>query len=173
MKIPGVVDGKPVSQIKMFIGEPGCRMATFDIPVVDLTHTQESFSCSPVPTVILEGRISPASLLHNKNAEVSVDYMAGWACGFFGFMDCMVPQISFGTAKPDAGGIFKIELPDFSADSNPTDSNDGTGLRLILRDARTYNILPFLEPESETLPPLTVNLSISSLYPHTVLFFPP
>ncbi len=170
IQIPAVVEGKPVSQIKMFIGAPGCRMATFDIPVLDLSHTEESFSCSPAPTVILEGRISPASLLHNKNPEVSVDYMAGWACRFFGFMDCMVPQISFGPAKPDARGIFKIELPDFSADSNPTDSNDGTGLRLILRDARTYNILAFLEPESETLRTVSGNLRISSLYPQNVVF---
>jgi hypothetical protein len=165
-----VVDGKPVSQIKMFIGAPGCRMATFDIPVLDLSHTQESFSCRPVPTVILEGRISPASLLHSKNEEVSVDYMAGWACGFFGFMDCMVPRISFGTAKPDAGGVFKIELPDFSADSNHADSNDGTELQFILRDARTSNILAFLEPESETLRTASGNLRISSLYPQNLGF---
>jgi len=92
--------------------------------------------CSPVPTVTLEGKISPASLLGDKNANVSVNYMAGWACGFFGLADCMVPQISLGTAKPDAEGIFKIELPDLSADSNLSGSNDGTELQLILRNAK-------------------------------------
>jgi|CZKJ01.1.fsa_nt_gi hypothetical protein len=170
LQIPVVVEGKPASQIKMFIGAPGCKMATFDIPILNLLDTQESFSCSPVPTVTLVGRISPASLLRNKDATVSVDYMAGWACRFFGFADCMVPQISFGTAKPDAEGIFKIELPDFSAESNASDSDDSTDLQLILRDAKTYNILAFLEPESETLRSASGNLRISSFYPQNVVF---
>jgi hypothetical protein len=170
LQIPVVVEGKPASEIKMFIGAPGCKMTTFDIPVLEFSDTEESFSCSPVPTVTLAGQISPASLLRNKDATVSVDYMAGWACRFFGFVDCMVPQISFGTAKPDAKGIFKIELPDFSAESNASDSDDSTDLQLILRDAKTYNILAFLEPESETLRTASGNLRISSFYPRNVVF---
>jgi hypothetical protein len=170
LQIPVVVEGKPASQIKMFIGAPGCRMATFDIPILNLLDTQESFSCSPAPTVTLVGQISPASLLRNTNATVSVDYMAGWACRFFGFADCMVPQTSFGTAKPDAEGIFKIELPDFSLDSNASDSDDGQDLQLILRDAKTYNILAFLEPESEALRTASGNVRISAFYPQKEVF---
>jgi hypothetical protein len=170
IQIPAVIDGKPARRIKMFIGAPGCKIATFDIPIQEFSDTQESFSCTPVSTVTFEGQISPARLLGNKNAEVSFDYMAGWACGFFGLADCMVPQISLGTAKPDAEGIFKIELTDFSADSSSSDSNDGTELQFILRDAETYNILTFLEPESETLRTASGNLRISSLYPENVVF---
>jgi hypothetical protein len=170
IQIAAAVDGKPASRIKMFIGSPGCKIATFDIPVQEFSDTQESFFCSPVSTITLQGQISPARLVGNKNADVSVDYMAGWACGFFGFADCMVPQISLGTAKPDAEGIFKIELPDLSADSTSSDSSDGTELQLILRDAKTYNILTFLEPESETLRTVSGNLRISSLYPQNVVF---
>jgi len=140
----------------MFIGAPRCKMATFDIPIPNLLDTQESFSCSPAPTVTLVGQIGPVS---------SVDYMAGWACKFFGFADCMVPQISFGRAKPDAEGIFKIELPDFSADSNASDSDDGTDLQVILRDAKTHNILAFLEPESDALRTASGNVRISTFYP--------
>jgi hypothetical protein len=170
LQIPVVVEGKPASQIKMFIGAPGCKMATFDIPNLNLLDTQKSFSCSPAPAVTLAGQISPAGLLRNKNATVSVDYMAGWACRFFGFADCVVPQISFGTVKPDGEGIFKIELPDFSADSVASESNDGTELQLIIRDARTYNILAFLEPESETLRTASGALRISMSYPQNVVF---
>jgi hypothetical protein len=170
LRIPAVVEGKPASQIKMFIGAPGCKMATFDIPIINLLDTQESFSCSPAPTVTLVGQISPASLLSNKDATVSVDYMAGWACRFFGFADCMVPQISYGPAKPDTEGIFRIELPDFSMDSNAADSDDGTGLQLILRDAKTYNVVAFLEPESETLRTASRGLRISSFYPQGLVF---
>jgi hypothetical protein len=170
IQIPAVVEGKPASQLKMFIGAPGCKTATFDIPILNLLDTHESFSCSPAPTVILVGQISPANLLSNKDATVSVDYMAGWACRFFGLADCMVPQISFGTAKPDAEGIFKIELPDFSADSTASDSYDGTELQLILRNAKTYNILVFLQPESDALRTASGNLRISTFYPQNVAF---
>ena len=74
LQIPVVVEGKPASQIKMFIGAPGCKMATFDIPILNLLDTQEPFSCSPAPTVTLVGQIGPASMLGNKDATVSVDY---------------------------------------------------------------------------------------------------
>jgi hypothetical protein len=116
------------------------------------------------------GQISPASLLSNKDATVSVDYMAGWACRFFGFVDCMVPQISLGTAKPDDEGVFKIELPDFSVDSDVSDRDDGTNLQLILRDSKTYNIVAFLQPESETLRTRSGGLRILTSYPQNVVF---
>jgi hypothetical protein len=170
LQIPAVVEGKPASQIKMFIGAPGCKMATFDIPIQELSDTQESFSCIPAPTVILAGQISAASLLRDKDVTVSVDYMAGWACRFFGFADCMVPQISFGQAKPDAEGIFRIELPDFRSDSIAPDSDDGTELQLIVRDAKTYNIVAFIEPEREGFSTASGNLRISSFYPQGLGF---
>lgn len=170
IQIPVVVEGKSASQIKMFIGAPGCRIATFDIPIVNLLDTQESFSCVPTPTITLVGQIGSASLLRNNEVTVSVDYMAGWACGFFGFADCMVPQISLGTAKPDTEGVFKIELPDFSLDSRLSDSKDGTELQLILRNNRTYNIVAFLRPESDALRTASGNLKISAFYPQNVVF---
>jgi hypothetical protein len=170
IQIPIVVEGKPASQIKMFLGAPGCKIATFDIPILNLLGTGESFSCSPASTVTLVGQISAASLPRNRDATVSVDYMAGWACRFFGFADCMVPQIPFGTAKPDAEGIFKIELPDLSMDSNLSNLEDGTDLQLILRDAKTYNVLAFLEPESDALRTASGNLRIATSYPQNVVF---
>jgi hypothetical protein len=154
----------------MFIGAPGCKIATFDIPILNLLGSEESFSCSAVPAITLVGRISPASLINHKGATVSVDYMAGWACAFFGFQECMVPQISFGPVKPDAEGIFTIELPDFSWDSNAYDSDDGTGLQVILREAKTGNILVFLEPAWDALRTASGNLRISTSYPQDMVF---
>jgi hypothetical protein len=170
LQIAAVVQGKPASPIKMFIGAPGCKMETFDIPILNLLDTHESFSCSPAPTVTLVGQISPASLLRDKDTTVSVDYMAGWSCRFFGFADCEVPQISLGTTKPDVEGIFTIELPDFSTDSNVFGSDSGTELQLILRDVRTYNVLAFLQPESEALRSASGNLTISTFYTQNVVF---
>jgi hypothetical protein len=145
-------------------------METFDIPILNLLDTHESFSCSPAPTVTLVGQISPASLLRDKDTTVSVDYMAGWACRFFGFADCVVPQIPLGTTKPDVEGIFRIEVPDLSGDSDASYSDDGTELQLILRDVKTYNIRAFLQPESEALRTASGNLTISSFYTQNVVF---
>jgi hypothetical protein len=170
LQIPIVVEGKPATQIKMFIGAPGCKIATFDIPIRNLLGTRESFSCSPVPTVVLVGQIRPASLIRHEGATVSVDFMAGWACAFYGFGDCMVPQISFGSAKLNAEGVFEIELPGLSADSSVSDSDNGTGLEVILRDAKTHNILAFLEPESDALRTASGNVRISTIYPQNMVF---
>ena len=153
LRIPVRGRGKPREPDQdVYRGARECRIATFDIPILNLLDTQESFSCSSGGYRNLGGKISPASLFGNEDATVSVDYMARWACRFFGFADCMVPQISFGSAKPNAEGIFKIELPDFSLwiPTLPSRRTVRT-LQLILRDAKTYNVVAFLEPESETL----------------------
>ena len=57
-----------------------------------------------------------SDLPSKRPTEVRFDYIASWACRFFGLGDCAVPQIELGTVSPDADGAFKIELPDFSAD---------------------------------------------------------
>jgi hypothetical protein len=170
LPIQAVIDGKPARRVKIFIGAPGCKMATFDISVQEFAETRESFFCSPVPTMTLVGQIRPTELLRNQDATVSADYLAGWACGFFGFADCMVPQISFGSAKPDTQGIFKFELPDFIADSVTSESGLGAELQLILRDGKTYNVLAFLQPGPEALRTASGTLRISSFYSQNLAF---
>jgi len=168
--IPTYVDGKPAGQIKGFIWAPGCKLATFDATPEDLADVQEYFSCTPSGTVTLSGRIRTADLRGKKPTEVRVDYIASWACRFFGLADCMVPQIELGTASPDAGGAFEIELPDFSADSVCSDSEGGAQLRVILREAKTWNLVAFLEPATETLRTPAGTLKIAPSYPQNLLF---
>src|ERR1700693_4558583 len=40
-----------------------------------------------------------------------IKLLAPWACRFFGFADCLVPQISLGTVVSNADGAFEIDLP--------------------------------------------------------------
>jgi hypothetical protein len=170
VQIPAAVGPKRAEQIKMFVWAPGCKITTFDIPIQEFSDIQESFSCSALRTVTLVGQISPAIQLRKRDTMVSVDYVAAWACDFFGLRDCMVPQISLGTTKLDAEGVFKIELPDFSADAIASDSDGGAELQLILRETKTFNIIAFLEPESETLRANGGTLKISSFYPQNLIF---
>jgi hypothetical protein len=170
LQVPTVVEGKHARQIKMIVWAPGCRMSTFDFPLKQSSDDQESFSCSPVPTVTLVGRISPAIKLPKKEIAISVDYVAGWACNFFGLSDCMVPQIPLGMTPPDPDGAFQIEVPDFSVDPIASDLECGTHLQLTLHEAKSFNVIAFLEPESD--PPRTNgnSLKISSFYPQNLVF---
>ena len=140
------VDGKAASQIRGFIWASGCKIATFNVTLSDPADVQEYFSCSPLGTVTLVGRIRTAALRRKKLMEVRFDYMASWACRFFGLGDCMIPQIELGTVKPDADGAFEIELPDFSADPIGCGSEGGAEPQFVLREVKG-NLVAFLEPE--------------------------
>jgi hypothetical protein len=150
-QIPTYVDGKAAGQIKGFIFASGCSMALFDITLIDTADVQQYFSCSPLGTITLLGRIRPAELQGKEPMEVRFDYMASWACRFFGLADCAVPQIEIGRVTPDVDGAFEIELPNFEADPISSDSEGGAELQVVLREIKTWNLTAFLEAETETL----------------------
>ena len=102
--------------------------------------------------------------------EVRIDYMASWACRFFGLADCAVPQIELGTVKPDVDGAFEIELPDFSSDPISSDSEGGAELQLVLREVKTGNLAAFLEPEMGMLRTPGNALKIVPSYPQNLFF---
>lgn len=152
--IPLSVDGMPASEIKMFAWAPGCQIETFDLPLNAL-DVHQTYACTPQPTVRLNGRIADFKLNTTKPAEVRIDYLADWACNFFGEMDCLVPQISIGKSAVEPDGSFEIEVPDFA--SGATELPDFTGdaaplggpssFAITLREIRTGNIIAYLDPQ--------------------------
>ena len=138
-----------------------------------ISDIRESFVCAFLPTLNLEGQVRSPQLLRKRNAEVSVAYIAKWSCEFFGFTDCMVPQLQLETAKPDGSGVFTIEIPDFSADPIAVSGIYGGELELILRDAKTWNHIAILAPESETLRTSGLALKIESSYPRNLALVEP
>ena len=169
-QIPTYVDGKAAGQIKGFIFASGCSMALFDITLIDAADVQRYFSCSPLGTITLLGRIRPAELQGKEPMEVRFVYMASWACRFFDLADCAVPQIEVGAVKPDADGAFEIELPNFKADPISSDSEGGAELQVVLREIKTWNLAAFLEPETEALRAPDRTLRIVPFYPQNLLF---
>jgi hypothetical protein len=101
--------------------------------------------------------------------EVRVDYLAPWVCGFFGFMDCMVPQFEIGIAVPDADGSFEIALPDFAADPIASGPAGGAEFQFVLREVKG-NVVAFLAPETETLRTLGRGLKIGPSYSQNLVF---
>jgi hypothetical protein len=170
LQIRAAVGSRPAEQIKMFVWAPGCKIETFEMPIQKFSDIQESFSCSPLSTVALVGQISGTYLHGKKSAEVRVDYLAPWACNFFGLVDCMVPQLSLGTANPDDRGVFQIEIPDFSADPISSDSENGAELQVVLREVKTWNLIAFLEPELQTLRTPGGGLKVVPSFPQNLVF---
>jgi len=145
----------------------GCRIATFDV-AIQLSDIREFYACRPQATVKLVGNILDTALLEKKPAEIAVDYLAAWACDFFGLSDCLVPQILLGAVKPNASGRFEMSLPDFGAD--PTSSHPGGAeFEFVLREAETWNRIAFLQPEGQKLR-TTAGLKPASSYPEPVIF---
>jgi hypothetical protein len=170
IEIIAAVEGKRAARMKMLVWAPGCKIQTFDIPIQESADVYESFVCSPLPSITLVGQIKNTPMDGKKPAEVRVDYLALWACSFFGFVDCMVPQASVGTAIPDPQGTFEIDVPDFSADPTSSDSDRGAEFQLVLREVKTWNLIAYLEPESEMLRTPSRALKIVPSYPRNLAF---
>ena len=164
------VNGKAADHVKIIVWAPGCNFETFDIPLEEGSDIQQPFLCAPLPNTILTGQIRPLSLLRTKPAEVSIQYLAEWACDFFGLADCMVPQFDLGTVQPNDDGVFEIELPDFSADPVASGSGGWAELCLVLREIKTWNHLAMLEPESEDLRSPGGALKLLPVYPRGMTF---
>lgn len=169
LEIPLFVEHAPASEIRFFAWSPGCHIETFEIPLRGL-DIQESYRCDPIQNVHLTGKLKDPALLRDRNAEIEVDYLANWACGFFDFGDCAVPQISLGTAKIAADGSFAMEVPDFALDP----IEPGTGLpsdfQFFLREIKTMNHIASLHPASESLRGPDGGLKPASAYSNRIIF---
>ena len=170
LEIAPVVNKELAAEIKLFIWIPGCKIQTFDFDIKKDVDVLDTFNCKPLPVVELTGRIADPGLLDKKPVEVSVQYLASWACKFFSLLDCMVPQAPLGTVKPGPDGVFQIEVPDFAADPGFSDSIDGVEFQFVLREIESWNLVAFLQPAVQELRTLDGNLKPASTYPQPVIF---
>jgi hypothetical protein len=63
LEIETAVKGKVADRLKLLAWAPGCKIATFDIPIQQ-ADVQEFFSCDALSTVTLAGRISASVVSH-------------------------------------------------------------------------------------------------------------
>jgi hypothetical protein len=168
VEVPLAVDGEIADEIKAIAWAPGCRMATYDLKVEGL-DLHESYSCDPLPFAVLTGQVEKSALpRHRGPVEIRVEYLASWACDFFGFDDCMVPQFSIGTAEIDLTGHFEIDLPDFSSDPVCKSSSAVSGFQIALQELKTRDT--DLVPQPKPLRTLGGGLKPASAYPSPTLF---
>jgi hypothetical protein len=169
VEIPLSVSGQVAGEIKAFAWAPGCHVARFSIKVGEL-DLHESYSCEPLPFVLLKGQVEQSPLLHQRPAEVQVEYLASWACDFFELDDCMVPQFSVGISRIDSAGRFEINLPDFAADPSCKASRASATFEVTLREVKTYNPIASLSPRSKTVRILNGALKPASVYLNPTMF---
>jgi hypothetical protein len=105
-------DGKPAESLKAILYAPNCQ---FDILSLDLRSNQTRsamFECRHLPTISLQGRISPPPLA-DERLVLTISYEAGWDHELFAIAHGMVQSFKVGTAFVQSDGRFQVQIPDF------------------------------------------------------------
>lgn len=169
------IDGKAASGIQLVVWAPGCETRTYSLNLEkgSLRH-RLTYECATLPLVTLTGRIHPFGPIAGKPMELAIFFRASWECEFFGWNDCMVPQILVTTVTPDADGAFWARVPDF--DSDPVIAKSKSSLRqsgefwMLLRNPKTLNPIAELEAEIEDFRAPGGALKALSAYPSDLVF---
>ena len=174
--LPFAVGGTEGARIRVLIWAPGCEVRTYDIAIPGSDAPQVAYECLLLPTTTLTGRIRAIPLISKGPYELAVSFSAAWQCDFFGWMDCMVPQVPIATVTPAADGTFRVELPDFSRDpaiAKFKAANNSIGdFRLLVREPKTLNHIAELKSEIDDLNALGGGLKALSAYPSNIVFVP-
>lgn len=158
-ELVAAVDGKSAITVKVIVFMPGCEIVTLSIAVEDAARSRKLI-CKPLAYIHLRGQISPASMVQDQSARVEVTYQVLWAHQFYGISDGPVTSVPIATVVPDGAGNFEVDIPDFSAQKL-----GNADFELVLRAAKSGNILAFLEPQVESR-----NREVLSSYPPLVTF---
>jgi hypothetical protein len=169
------IDGKAASGIQLVVWVPGCETRTYslNLEVASFRH-RFTYECATLPLVTLTGQIRPFGPIAGKPMELAIFFRASGECEFFGWFDCMVPQILVGTVTPDADGAFRARVPDFESD--PVIAKSKSSLRrsgefwMLLRDPETLNHIVELEPEIEDFRVPGGALKVLPAYPSALVF---
>lgn len=171
--------GKPAHHVKLVAYAPGCQLVVFDRDLSENDETTVVFDCVPLPPQSIRAYLDPKNLPFDKPLSVVGVYEANWLCVFFGWKDCMVPQLALGvigTLDPADHGYFTLTLPDLASDPQilSTFSQEGLspGVSTVLREleivdlrveSQDRKILGWIQPKSSTSP--NGGLVIQAQYP--------
>ncbi len=182
-EVVALEDGNAVDRFKALAWARGCRMVTFDA-VVGTEDVVLPFTCTPLKSFALAGHVQRVDFGGQSGSEVSVGYQTFLSCSFLTvckdgpcFMSCGGMQIpAVATAKINADGTFKIELPNFAVD--PFASSDNSAeFEFSLNDVvlapgqPNYRHMP-LEPESKDLRSQIGGLKLAATYPSDLILVP-
>ena len=104
-RIEAGVKGTTAKQVKLVLYADGCQTQKLII-VVKNTSEDRDVDCEPLPTVTLRGVVTQFDAFRGRGIQIEFNYMAAWACRFFGLVDCLVTAFKVATVIPQSGGSF-------------------------------------------------------------------
>lgn len=167
-RIEAGVKGTTAKQVKLVLYANGCQTQKLIITVKSISEDLD-FDCEPLPTVTLRGVVTQFNAFGGRDVQIEFNYMASWACGFFGLVDCLVTTFKVATVIPQSDGSFSVVLPDFTQDRNEKTADLGYKgqFNVIVRERRYGNTLAFLRPRE--FPPSEF-LPVQTKYPTLLQF---
>jgi hypothetical protein len=171
-EVEPVVNGEAANRFKALVWAPGCKMKEFDVSL-GTSNVELTFACEALKSVTLVGRVEQVDL-GGKSGTISVAYDTVGPCLFLDTctggcpINCVGPPMpGIATAKLEADGAFKIQLPDFSADAIASGYSDA-GFRFLVHGTQWVQ----MEPESKDFQSPSRGLRIASSYPRGLVFLP-
>jgi hypothetical protein len=169
-EIEAGVNGSAATEVRIILYAEGCQTQKLDV-IVPKSVEEREFVCEPLPTLAFRGAVSQFTRFEGKDVQIEFDYLASWACEFFGLVDCLVPTFLVATVTPERGGSFSVVLPDLYRDRNEEGASAlwKGEFSVVVRERRTGNILVLLRPQW----PLSGDfLRVAESYPPVLQFEP-
>jgi hypothetical protein len=169
-RIDTMFEGRTANTLKAIVVAPGCRIVTISVPVLSSSSRTNAFTCEPVVSPALNGRIQEPDSLRGHEYEVEIIWKSPGAMGFFGYLDGLEPTFHITSVTPDSDGSFHVQLPDLVRD--PATSSFVSGLdtfAFVAREKNTGNILARLEP-TDARENQRGDLRLETVYPSEVIF---
>ena len=167
-------EGRPANRIKALLYAPGCAFQTLDLALTASVRQQYFFTCRPIPSVWISGKIIRSDRLYGREVKLRAKYVARWAQPFLGLRDDIVIDIPVGDIVDlHADGHFRMLVPDFSQDALAGSPDHPGALQIWARDRSSDGLVALLIPAGHEAAKKPIGgLTIRSAYPSEIVFAP-
>jgi hypothetical protein len=117
-----MVAGRAAASLQGAVYVSGCEIKFIDVQNVSELTGSDDLRCKKLPTISFVGQVLPSELLAGRNSntvQVTLHNNGDNGAQFFDF--------DIGAVALDENGMFKIDLPDFSADPGLVSGGPGRG----------------------------------------------
>jgi hypothetical protein len=170
-------EGKPAKTLKAFVFCHGYEVQLLDIPSLDDSADRSvALDLRPLPLIQLSGKVILPKPDGNRSLRIHANYQAYWDHEFFGLIDGAVNSFDVASAVLSEDGSFSMMVPDFAHDPAVNSFKDRGALELMIRDAKTGNIVYWLDRSGKSRRDVDlgdVNIQIADQYGELILYATP
>jgi hypothetical protein len=167
-------EGRSVNRIKALLYAPGSALQTLDLSLAGSNNQQYLFTCKPLPSVWISGKLIRSDRLYGREVKLRAKYVARWAQPFLGVRDDIVIDVPVGDAVDlQADGHFRMLVPDLSKDALAGASDHPGALQIWARDKSSEDLIALLIPAGLQVTKSPIGgLRIQPEYPSEIVFAP-